>query len=358
MKIGILSMQKINNYGSFLQALALKKEFEKRGHDVYFVDIEIGKQIVAPILVKRNLLSKFDKYIIKRIENMFLDRKMLKIYEENRKVFLDIEKRISDGEEYDIVVIGSDEVFNATVPSKWGFSRQLFGDITNAKKVVTYAASCGSTTYESVCHYGIEEEISECLNNVSSISVRDKNTFDFVKKISGIETEINVDPVFLGNYDDLIVLPKRRPYMLVYAYGNRINDEREVKAIKEYAKKYDLEIICVGMQQRWCSHNIAADAFELLGYVKNAECIVTDTFHGTVFSIKYNKRFVTLIRESNKNKLGGLLKQFSLYNRHVDKIDDFETTMREDIDYGPINQLIAEEQRRSSDYLDRVCLTE
>ena len=141
----------------------------------------------------------------------------------------------------------------------------------------------------------------------------------------------------------------------MYAYGNRIKDEGEIKAIKEYAKKRDLEILCVGMQQRWCRHNVAANAFELLGYVKNADCIVTDTFHGTVFSIKYNKKFISLIRESNQQKLDGLLRQFGLYDRAVFDMGSLGSIMDNSIDYKKVNSIIHNEQKKSRKYLDAVC---
>ena len=194
------------------------------------------------------------------------------------------------------------------------------------------------------------------MENVKELSVRDANTYTFVKEITGREAQINVDPVFLADYEPYIVPPKiKKPYLLVYAYGNRINDQGEINAIKQYAKKNNLEIICVGMQQRWCSRNVAGNAFELLGYVKNAACVVTDTFHGTVFSIKYNKKFVSFIRDSNANKLGGLLKQFGLYDRVVLDVKDFEKNLDASIEYKGVNGLISEEQDKAKVYLDMVC---
>lgn len=356
MKIGILSMQKILNYGSFLQAFSLKKQFEDRGHDVYFIDIEPGRVICPVKAEKINISKKLDRYFLKRIENYLLDKKMSKIHIKDYEKFLQTGKHLNAGDHFDIAVIGSDEVFNATVPSRWGFSTQLFGNIKNADRVVTYAASCGSTTLTSARSYGIEKEIEEALQNVEMLSVRDQNTYEFVQGITKRCAEINVDPVFLTDYDSYIKLPERKkPYLLVYAYGNRIKDEREIKAIKDYAKKRNLDILCVGMQQRWCRHNIAANAFELLGYVKNAECIVTDTFHGTVFSIKYNKKFVSLIRESNKQKLGDLLKQFKLYDRVVFNRSTLEAVMEKLIDYKKVNSVIHDEQEKSKIYLDEVC---
>ncbi len=356
MKIGILSMQKILNYGSFLQAFSLKKQFENRGHDVYFIDVEIGREICQEQVERRNLIGKIDKYFFKRIENCLLSRKMKRIHINDYEMYLETEKKISEGECFDIVVIGSDEVFNATTPSPWGFTKQLFGAVYNANTVVTYAASCGSTTLLTAQRYGICNEISSALKNVKYLSVRDENTFDFIKGLTGRDGEMNVDPVFLANYDSYIPLPKKRsPYMLVYAYSNRINDEREIRAIKQYAKKNGLEIICVGMQQRWCSKNIAANAFELIGYVKDATCVVTDTFHGTVFSIKYNKRFVSLVRESNVNKLGWLLKQFDLYDRAIFDVENFEKVLDTNINFDKVNELILVEQDKAKKYLDAIC---
>ena len=356
MKIGILSMQKILNYGSFLQAFSMKKQFENRGHDVYFIDIEPGRVICSAETEKVNIRNKFDRYFLKRIENYLLDKKMSRIHIADYENYLDTEKHLSEGDRFDIAVIGSDEVFNATVPSRWGFTTQLFGDIKNADRVVTYAASCGSTTLDSARAYGIEKDIRAALQNVEMLSVRDQNTYEFVQEITEQSAEINVDPVFLADYDSYIQFPEhRKPYLLVYAYGNRIKDEKEIEAIKSYARKNNLEILCVGMQQRWCRHNIAANAFELLGYVKNAECIVTDTFHGTVFSIKYNKKFISLIRESNQQKLGGLLKQFGLYDRAVFDMSTLNSVMGNVIDYKKVNSLIQKEQEKSKEYLDAVC---
>ncbi|MBO5315037.1 MAG: polysaccharide pyruvyl transferase family protein [Clostridia bacterium] len=354
MNVGILSMQKIHNYGSFLQAFSLKLQMEARGHSVFFIDIQPGRQIVSPTVVApTSILSKFDKYFFKRIENYLLSRNMDKMHVTDYEKYLEIEKKLPEGEMFDLVIIGSDEVFNATVPSGWGFTTQLFGNVENAKCVVTYAASCGSTTFKNAEKYGIVAELRDSMQNLSHISVRDENSCDFVERITDRKPLLHVDPVFISDFDRFISdVPKRKPYLLVYAYGNRICDEREIKAIKQYAKEKQLEILCVGMQQRWCKHNIAASAFELLSYVKRAECIVTDTFHGTVFSTKFNKRFVSIIRESNRNKLGGLLDQLGLRERSVEDMDQFSNIMDSEIDYNSVNAILASEKQKSYDYLD------
>lgn len=354
MNIGILSMQKILNYGSFLQAFSLKKQMEKRGHTVFFIDIEPGRQVVPqPANHKGTVRSRLDKYFMKRIENYMLIKRMKQIHIDDYETYLDTKKQLPVGEKYQVAIIGSDEVFNATVPSRWGVSSQLFGNIPYADHIITYAASCGQTTFDSATHYGIVEELREAMKRIEMVSVRDGNTYQFVCDMMNREAHIHLDPVFLTDFDEYIPPVKwKRPYLLVYAYGNRISNEDEIRAIKEYASAHHLDILCVGMQQRWCKHNIAANAFQLLGYVKNAACIVTDTFHGTVFSIKYNKQFAVFIRESNENKLLDLLERLGLAARAVNDVSILSSKLDATIDYLRVNQTIEDYATRAGLYLD------
>lgn len=356
MRIGILSMQKIPNYGSFLQAFSLKKQFEKRGHEAYFIDIEKGRQIVKSKTESSSILLKLDRYALTRLKNYFFYRKMIKIHQNDYLTFLNTQKRLPEGEMFDVVLIGSDEVFNAAVPSAWGFTPQLFGKVDCAKHVVSYAASCGQTTAEIVKNLNVDKEICDAMSRLELISVRDDNTYDFVVSLTNREPLKNIDPVFLTDYSEYI--PKttwKKPYMLVYAYGNRIDDENEIHAIKAYAKEEKIDILCVGMQQRWCKNNITASAFELLSYVKNAACIVTDTFHGTVFSIKYNKQFVSIIRDSNRNKLTDLLKNFDLCDREVTQSRELPSKMKAAIDYNKVNEILTTKQDEAFACLGEIC---
>ena len=78
---------------------------------------------------------------------------------------------------------------------------------------------------------------------------------------------------------------------------------------------------------------------------------MTDTFHGSVFSIKYNKKFCTIVREMNNQKLTYLLNQFGLENRIVSNLPDLENIIEPEIDYVPVNEKITLETARSKKYL-------
>ena len=138
---------------------------------------------------------------------------------------------------------------------------------------------------------------------------------------------------------------------MIYAYDNRINNETEIKAIKSFAKKYNKQLISFGLYQRWCDKNIMCTPFELLSYFDSADYVITDTFHGTVISIKRNKQFATIVRDSNSNKLCDLLSRFDLEERQVSSITSLEDIITKAIDYDPINILLEAEKERSIEYL-------
>lgn len=353
MKVAILSMQQVKNYGSFLQAYSLKHNIESLGHSCDFINIVPGEQLGA------YKISKFHKIklLIQRLAGIdFVKRfKTIKQFQTRfSKEFLP-ELGVKPGENkehYDVVVIGSDEVFNCAQVTWFGFSRQLFGEGLNADKVISYAGSFGATTVKKLQELGIKDVVASLLSKIDKISIRDANSFDTVKALTGNEPEKHLDPVLIYNYDHL--LPATVPlkdYMIVYTYPGRIKDKDEIAAIKSFAKSKGLKLISVGHYFSWCDNVVVPHPFEVLAYFKNASYIVTDTFHGSVFSIKYNKPFATIVRGMNSNKLTHLLEQFNLGSRIVRNLNDLSKILETTIDYVPVNEKIANETARSIEYL-------
>lgn len=356
MNVGILSMQRVYNYGSFLQAYSLKNRIEELGHKCEFIDIKPGRKLEMHSMKdsnkKKSYINKIDKHFIKRVEHVIFSKRRSKLYEE--KLFKELGLNQQEIEKFDVVVIGSDEVFNCLQDAKWGFSTQLLGDGIDADKIITYAASCGFTTYEKLKSAKLEEEVRGYLKNINSFSVRDKNTEEFVKKLTEKEPIMHLDPVLIGNIDKKTSKKvKEQEYIVIYGYDNRINDQNEINEIKQFAKQNNLKTIGVGFYQRWCDKNILVEPFELLEYFKNAAYIITDTFHGTIFSIKLNKPFATIIRDSNREKLFYLLDKFSLTDREVIDISQLDKILKETIDFRPANNLIEKETKRSIEYLKK-----
>lgn len=376
MKIGILSMQRIVNYGSFLQAYGLKKTVEKLGHEVEFVDYTIEPCLVKKPQQTTNILKKSKKVckelcksVLKSGRVLFLKRKWETFekfesdYENKYLQILGITEKRNISPEVDCLIIGSDEVFNCLQTNEnVGYSRELFGINSNAKKIISYAASFGNATLEGLKKYQVNQEIAEGLKKFEAISVRDQNSYEIIDALLGKKSEIHLDPVLIYDYkeiNDIKVNYKYEKYIIVYAYPGRISMS-EGKEIRKFAKRKKCRLIGISGSFWFCDDSIFPSPFEVLQLFKNAEYIVTDTFHGSVFSIKYNKQFAVFVRDGeelkygNSQKLIDLLEKFELKDRVIDQDNVIEKVMDKSINYDKINQKIESEKVRTYDYFQKV----
>lgn len=351
MNIGILSMQRVMNYGSFLQGFALRKTIEELGNKCEFVDIEQGKIFPelrrTPSFLLQKAWERYGKWdLLKRIRytRMFQQRFRNEFFET-----LGVnEHRLNH---FDTVVIGSDEVFNFAQRVPWGYTPQLYGRVSNADKVISYAASFGHTTLADIEHYGVREEMSAALKSMRAISVRDDNSFALVKELTGQEPLRHVDPVLMFDYLPYVKPVNKKNYIIVYTYPNRIKDRKEIEAIRAFARKHGKKLVSIGFYFPWCDETVIPEPFEVLGYIRQADYVVTDTFHGSVMSLKFNRPFAAIVRSTNRQKMTSLLSQFRLDNRIVDNMEKLEDKLLLSSDYDFVNAELQKERIRSLDYL-------
>ena len=359
MKIGILSMQHVRNYGSFLQAYALKTTLESFGHQCEFVDIEQGAPLPG---LERNL-----KYLVGMAIKRYFNWSTVKTLLPRRKYTKIYQKRFDNEflpelgiykhtfEKYDLVVIGSDEVFNFNQHTSYGFTPQLYGDVRNAKKVISYAGSFGTTTIDVIDKFGVRDRLVAAMSKLTAISVRDTNSLSVVKDLLHKDPSFNIDPVLMFDYQKYAKVPNKNDYIVVYSYPNRIKGKDEINAIKRFAKEKGKKLISICFYFPWCDETVIPHPFEVLGYIKNADYVITDTFHGCVMSIKFNKQFVALVRDSNRQKMSSLLEQFELGDRMCEDFGHLKDKMEMEIAYAPVNEQIFKEKEKSIDYL-KSCL--
>lgn len=376
MKVCILSMQRVLNYGSLLQAYSLMKLIKSLGHEVSFIDIEPNEDDNA----KRLEAVSFEKEYINSNTKILRKNLIYRIMQQDSNPLyalkkINSKKQVSKkqnkfGEEYlllnsanntllyDTCVIGSDEVFNCLNDSEWGFTSQLFGNIKQANKVITYAASCGFTIAENV-PYEVGEIIKTSFQNINKFSVRDNNTKKFVTEYSDKEVDMHLDPVIIGDfYEEMqnnneIVesLPKR--YCIIYAYHARIHATEEIEAILNFCKKENLELVSIGGYQKWVHKHLELNPFEVLVAFQNANFVITDTFHGAIFSAKYAKHFAVIVRESNANKLNDLISRLDIENHRLTSIDRLATIYGITHNKKELNKLIEIEKKKSIQYLEK-----
>ena len=368
MNIGILSMQRVKNWGSFLQAFALKRVIESLGHDCSFLDIKphVGmtqKEIShshrqlflhkasAPL---RALAHVYRGTFRNRLRTVAFQKKFESKYNDVFLPMLGISPQIfSYDKPFDIVVIGSDEVFNCTQQTSWGKTLYLFGEEVSAKKIISFAASFGHTDLAALESCGLVDRLKQALDNFADLSVRDRNSHDLVVHLTGRVPKILVDPVLIYDFDSYMpAIPPAKDYIIIYSYPGRISDPEVVQAIRDYAKKKNKTIVSLFGYYRWADKSIIAESpFELLSFFKNSDFVITDTFHGAVLAIKYRKNFCVFVRESNRQKLGFLLSQVALSSRTVDKGVDIQRVLDQEIDYNNTNSILEAEKKRAYAYL-------
>lgn len=198
-KVGIISMQRIINYGSFLQAYGLKVTLEEIGCKVVFLDYKYEGSLVADdnkmkIVYKKILRTLKTKNYIKAKKNFKNFKQQIncalnEIGVNENKYQADIE----------CLVIGSDEVFNCLQGYPVGYSKALFGKGFENIPVISYAASFGFTTFNNLREYGIDKEIGQMLSVFKDISVRDDNSELIVKDLIKRKPQKHLDPVLISN---------------------------------------------------------------------------------------------------------------------------------------------------------------
>ena len=189
---------------------------------------------------------------------------------------------------------------------------------------------------------------------MQAVGVRDGNSKKIVEYLTQTQAALVCDPVILYGYQNemLEFVPAEKNYIVIYSYDKNMNDLAQVQAIRSFAKKENCKLYSVGYYHKWCDKNIAATPNELLGWVKNAKYVVTDTFHGSVISIICNTPMLVKL-SGNQNKLEFLLSQYGLTERIMRDYSQLEEVAAHPITFDDVNTLASEQRKASMRFLEQ-----
>lgn len=349
MKYGILTINDMDNYGNQLQNYALQEQIKKIGKVETIKNIEglykknYRKRIIYKLKTAAKSLLPF-KIQYKKSNNF-------KNFEKNirySRVLIDknhIQRNLS--KKYDKFIIGSDQVWN---PYFKRTSEVDFACFSTPEKVISYAASFGVEDIP----IGKREFYIKGLKNVSKISVREDRGAEIVKELTGREVQVVLDPTLLLDRQDwknIIKKPRYVPnkkFILTYFLGN-VSEERK-KKIEELSNNNNLEIVNLGKVE-YPKYYIAGPS-EFLWYFNNADIIFSDSFHGCIFSIIFDKTFYYMNREddnvSMNSRIDTLLEKFKLQDR---KFINWKSISLEH-DYSHVASILEKEKRKSIEFLE------
>lgn len=334
MKVGILTFHDAHNYGAVLQAFALKKYIQKLGYDVSIINYH--HETIPDGYPKENnekRWEKFDKFIKELIDN---DTKTY--INEHELEILDI----------DYWICGSDQIWNTEITR--GFNKGFFLDFNTNGKKIAYAVSMGINALPKEQ----EEDFKNSLNQIDEISVREETLQKYAKKFTDKEVEKVLDPTLLleeKDYESLILDNNYGEYVLIYALGP---DERLIKIANKIAKEKNVKIIELNDKKNenyFCEQISDAGPDEFLTLIKNAKAIVTNSFHGTIFSIIFEKEFYTITRLNRNSRMKNILKIVDMEDRLIDKVEELEKIKVQD--YKKAYYRLNVEKEKSKEFLNK-----
>lgn len=366
-KIGILTMHYKSNYGGILQSMALYKIIQKDNYIVEFIDYRpsVVSSLKLSNIVRKIIMFFYKDFFLQKVNDYFsklkISRKrvpqsLYKSFEDFKKANdLNYSRQVDDSSisnilnQYDIVIVGSDQVW-----SNLGKNRLIYMldcDINFTGKLFAYAA-CSSN---KVIPFYNRNKVRNLLSKFDGITVRDRNTYELIKKYSQKSPMLVADPSLLYDYTD--VLDKKKsgiePYLFVYILGCEIKGGHS-NIIEQLKKKYGLKKVIavvisdISLEAEKIADEVIYDASPSvwLNLLYNASFVYTDSFHGCMFSMKYKKMFIGYyVSLSRASRLIDLKERFSLSNI-ISSADNF-CIDNINIDYSRITPLLEEQVKYS-----------
>lgn len=334
MRVYTITFHCAHNYGAMLQAFALQNYLIKEGYESKIIDfrplkfreayeIKIFSRNFSAKKTVVNLLTYFIRFKKYKKFNEFMNR-YLQLTE---KTYYTVEELNNNFPQCDIVISGSDQVWNPEISLLEPYYLD-FGD--NIVKKVSYAASFGVSEIDKK----YTDTIKKYISNVNEISVREIQGKNIVEQLCNKKAEVVLDPVFLldeKEWEELIIKPRlKKKYVLIYSL--EINNQL-INVATKIANKENLEIIILNPTSSLKSiiksrvykgkKIMGVGPQEYLGLIKYAEFVVTNSFHGTAFSLIFNKNFITVPHTTRNSRIESILtifdmKEHLLFEREIE----------------------------------------
>lgn len=344
MKVGILTLPYEPNYGWAVQLWALYHIIEKLGHEPVVINRRWNNTEKSPIISFKRFLyynvicRRFSKFLNIEIHNktsIIRCSESMKIISEN----------------FDAIIVGSDQVWR--IENTRGVDLNFFCDFVSNPKIrkISYAASFGKDTWQG----NLEEtqNVAKLLHGFYSISVRESSGVQLCRDLFGVNAINVLDPTLLLNSEDYNLLlsnPKEKNQITSYILDST---EEKIRTINLISEHYKASLVSL-----FPKHQITyyKSVYNWLENIRDARCVIVDSFHGMVFSIIFHKNFVVLA--NNKRGLTrfvSLLSQLGIEDRLT---FDFSyknviSILSRKIDYSSVDIKLSNLQNLSLDFIKK-----
>lgn len=366
MNIAILTQPICNNYGGILQNYALQTVLERMGNTVTTLNYPIstkysGSRIRHFLSTGKRLFQKIGgvpnivwvdiaKEARKQVELAHLQKKFLDHYLHLQTIEPPIAKDQVAEMKFDAFVVGSDQVWR---PRYNQYVENMFLDFTEGMDVrrIAYSASLGTDRWEFSPEQ--TEECAALVKHFNAISVRETSGIKLLKDHLGVDSVQVLDPTLLLNANDYLDLcnGKEYPagdYIAVYVLDIT---KQKLDILNSISKQLNCPIHFIGQFTRKGYPSVES----WLEGIANAKYVITDSFHGTVFSIIFGKQFVTLGNTVRGNdRFTSLFKLLSISDeRSTSNYEMILNILIDPIDYLSIRKVLDVQDERAKQFLEK-----
>lgn len=364
-KVGILTFHNAHNYGAVLQAYALKTKLVRMGYDAAVLNYrnkyiaKVYRKVLHIDFWKRDILPSRWGKVIREVRDVFYG---LPEWQKQHKVFEDfIVEHLLEGQkkqltledvanaDRDVYILGSDQIWARELTH--GLDPVYFGQFAPEKKKISYAASVPNASIPE----NEQPFFKEYLSALSHISVREEKLAKSLHQLLDREITTVVDPTLLlerEDYQNLLLEEPLKKGDYVFAYFV-VENEMVKTCAKKAAELLGCELIELHYKKtpEIQGENIILDAGprEFLTYIRDAKLVVTNSFHGTVFSILFQKKFYSVYKENGR--IENLLGFLGIADRHIQTEDGI--VLEKEIDYASADEKLAAYRKQSVEYLEK-----
>ena len=384
MKIGVITIEQVGNYGAELQCYATQKVLQNIGCDAeiidycYYKDYRYKDSKMSEPFVPMTFMERIFYVLKYRIVNRFVDKVLLlfnsniarrnsrfaAFHADNTKMsrkYMSMPELYEASMDYDIFVTGSDQVWNPGAQSS--IEPYFLTFAPDSARKISFAASFGVSEIEP----NLRERYKEYLSRYDFISVREQNACDMVKQVVGKDAECVLDPTLLLTKDEWMKVARQydnvpERYVLVYTL---FESPAIFSLAKKVAKENGISVLRITKRAYFVSHiegisNISdAGPAEFVSIIAGADYVVTDSFHGTAFSINFGIPFLAIVSSKNNNnsRMESLLKVVGLSGRMVYEEKEVSSLIYNDnIDFKEIESHIKKARVTSMNFLNKALL--
>ena len=366
MKVALITILDNTNFGTYLQALATGKVIQELGYEIevitYIRSCMTAKGMSKALFEDRGPLRWLKRVweISPAIKLRDIDLKFLSEYLPMTRKYESYDDLYNAPPVADVYLTGSDQVWNSYYNR--GIDKGFFLDFApKDKKRVAYAASIGMDTIP-------DDEVGEfvkLLKKYSSISVRETGAKKLLAKYN-IASTVVLDPTLLLNNNSWYSIANKyssrggdEPYLLVYSVENKKENKLLERYAHEIAKKRGLKLYQVSYSSRKKMLKTVDKRFDratpemFLSLMINASFVLVSSFHGTAFSVNFNKQFLTVVPGRFNSRVSSLLEIIGLQSRMISD-NNFNIENLSDIDYTEVNCKLENERTLSLNYLKSI----